>query len=261
MEESLIREIALKLIEAQEKKAPITPLTEQYENITVVDAYRVQQAVVKERLAQGRKIVGKKIGLTSEAIQKMLGLTEPDYGHILDNIVFEHGTVFSCAEMISPKIESEIGLVLKRDLEGPGVTAFDVMRACEAVLPVLEIIDSRIQDWRLKIQDTVADNASCWGVVVGPTFYSPHNIDLRLMGMVTYLNGRVAANGAGAAVWGSPYRSVAWLANSLAELNTSLKAGELILSGALSVALEIKPGDTVHALFDRIGGVSAGFTA
>ncbi|PKM86474.1 MAG: 2-keto-4-pentenoate hydratase [Firmicutes bacterium HGW-Firmicutes-12] len=261
MEKNQIKEAATSLLKAQGDVNPmIEPLTDQYGNFPISDAYEIQKEVLAQRLAQGRRVVGKKIGLTSEPMQKLIGVDQPDYGQVFDDQVFEDYSELSMSRMISPMVEAEIGMILKRDLQGPGVTALDVMNSCEAIFPVIEIIDSRIKDWKIKIQDTVADNAGCWGVVVGSILTNPSGIDLRLLGMNMTINGKIVATGAGAAVWQSPYRSVAWLANKLSEYEVSLKAGEIILSGALAAAVKIYAGDIVCVQFDRIGGVWVKFT-
>lgn len=259
MEKDLIRKAAISLIKAQDDVVPIEPLTDLYGDFPLTEAYKIQAEVVKQRLAQGRRVVGKKIGLTSEPMQKLIGVDQPDYGQVFDNQVFEDSSELSISQMISPMVEAEIGMILKRDLQGPGVSAFDVMCSCEAVFPLIEIIDTRIKDWKIKIQDTVSDNAGCWGVVAGSVLTDPKGIDLRFLGMTMTINGKIAASGAGAAVLQSPYRSVAWLANKLSEYGVSLKAGEIILSGALAAAQKVYSGDSVFVQFDRLGGVGVRF--
>jgi 2-keto-4-pentenoate hydratase len=259
MDAPQILDAAERLLRAQAELVPIEPLTETYGDFPISDAYLIQKTVIDKRLVEGRRVVGKKIGLTSEPMQKFVGVDEPDYGQILDNMVFEDCSALQTSQMIAPRVEAEIGALLKKDLVGPGVTAFDAARACDAVFPLLEIIDSRVKDWKIRIQDTVADNASGWGVVYGSTLFSPSGIDLSLVGLTVRLNGRPISHGVGAAVLGSPYRSLAWLANKMAEYGTPLRAGESVLLGSLVAAFVIKPGDNVLAMFDRVGHVSAIF--
>ena len=201
----------------------------------------------------------KKIGLTSVAVQKMLGVDEPDYGHLLDSMVVENGGTIDTKTMLLPKIEGEIAFVLKKDLKGPNVTAVDVIQATDYVLPALEIVDSRVQDWKIKLQDTVADNASSGLYVLGGKPTKLEDIDLELLGMVLSQNGEMVNTGVGAAALGNPATCVAWLANRLADYDISLKAGEVILSGALSGMVVAKSGDSFTARFAHLGQVSVNF--
>jgi 2-keto-4-pentenoate hydratase len=221
----------------------------------VEDAYRIQLLNVKRRLADGRKIVGKKIGLTSPAMQTMFGVGEPDYGHLLDDMLIHQGEGLKVEQLIQPRVEGEIAFILDRDLKGPGVTPTEVLRATAGVVAALEIIDSRIKDWKIKIQDTVADNASSAAFVVGSKMVSVTGLDLRHVGFVLTKNGRLSSLGAGAAVLGSPAQAVAWLANKMGEFGVALNAGEIVLSGAACAAVPISAGDSVHLVVDRIGEV------
>ncbi|MEM4514159.1 MAG: fumarylacetoacetate hydrolase family protein [Ignisphaera sp.] len=251
--------IAEALYKAQQTKDPIDPITEMYPSITVEEAYKIQLINIDKKTRKGEKIIGKKIGLTSKSMQRLFGVNEPDYGHLTDTMyVDDHGSI-SLSELIQPKIEAEIAFILKDDLKGPGVTIVDVLKAVEGVVPALEVIDSRIKNWKIKIQDTVADNASAAKFVVGSKISKITDIDLRTVGMVFEINGDIVATASGAAVMGNPLIAVAWLANKLAQYNTYLKAGEIILSGSLIAAVEIRPGDYVKATFDRLGDVSVRF--
>lgn len=259
MEESLIKSLALELLRAEDEAKPVEPISERYPEITVEDAYRIQLEIVRRKIERGEKIVGKKIGLTSRAMMEMLGVDQPDYGHITDRMVVLENDSIDTSKLIAPKVEAEIAFLLKEDLEGPGVTPARVIQATEGVFPALEIIDSRIKDWRIKIFDTVADNAGIARLVLGSKMTKIENLDLRLIGLVMRKNGEIVATAAGAAVLGNPVDSVAWLANKLSEFGVSLKRGEIILSGSLIRAFDIKPGDSVVAEFDRLGSVSARF--
>ena len=223
------------------------------------EAYYIQLENIKKKLSEGQKIVGKKIGLTSVAVQKMLGVDEPDYGHLLDSMVVENGGTIDTKTMLQPKIEGEIAFILKKDLKGPNVTAVDVIQATDYVLPALEIVDSRVQDWKIKLQDTVADNASSGLYVLGGKPTKLEDIDLELLGMVLSQNGEMVNTGVGAAALGNPATCVAWLANRLADYDISLKAGEVILSGALSGMVVAKSGDSFTARFAHLGQVSVNF--
>ncbi|KUK13558.1 MAG: 2-keto-4-pentenoate hydratase [bacterium] len=253
------REVALRLIEAENSRKPIEPLTSTYPGLSVVDAYKIQLEGIKIKLERGRKVVGKKIGLTSKAMQELLGVNEPDYGHLLDNMLVLCGEPCKRDDLIQPKVEGEIAFVLKSDLKGPGLTITDVLRATEFVVPAIEIVDSRIRDWKIKLEDTIADNASSARFVIGSKVTPVKNMDLRLIGMVLEKNGKVMNTGAGAAVWGHPAAAVAWLANKLAEFDIGLEAGEIILSGALTAALDAQKGDVFTVSFYELGSVSVLF--
>jgi 2-keto-4-pentenoate hydratase len=254
-----IENIAKTLLEAEKSKNAVPPLTAQYENLNVTDAYNVQLEVLKRKLELGRTVIGKKVGLTSVAMQQMLGVDEPDYGHLLDDMKVANGGTVKLSNLLSPKIEAEIGFVLGEDLKGPNVTFLDVLMATKYVVPTLEIIDSRIADWKIGLIDTVADNGSSAMVVVGEQMTDINGIDLRSVGMTFFKNNEMVATGSGAAALGHPAHAIAWLANKLHEFDITLKAGELILPGALSAAIAVEKGDTVSAQFGPVGSVSITF--
>jgi 2-keto-4-pentenoate hydratase len=254
-----IEKIADTLLEAEKSKKAASPITQQYTDLNVTDAYNVQLEVLRRKLGEGRTVIGKKVGLTSAAMQKMLGVDEPDYGHLLDDMKIANGGKVKVSNLLSPKIEAEIGFVLGEDLQGPNVTFLDVLMATKYVVPTLEIIDSRIADWKIGLVDTIADNGSSAMVVVGDQMTAIDGIDLRSLGMIFSKNGEMLATGSGAAALGHPAHAVAWLANKLHEFGITLKAGELILPGALSAAITVKAGDTVTAQFGPIGSVTVTF--
>lgn len=256
---SKIEKFAAQLSEAEQTRVGMDPLTSSDPEISIDEAYYIQLQNIKKKLDEGQKIVGKKIGLTSVAVQKMLGVDEPDYGHLLDSMVVENGGTIDIKTMLQPKIEGEIAFILKKDLKGPNVTVLDVLQATDYVVPALEIVDSRVQDWKIKLQDTVADNASSGLVVLGGKPTKIEDIDLELIGMVLMQNGEVANTGVGAAALGNPASCVAWLANRLADYDITLKAGEVILSGALSSMVVARPGDNFTARFAHLGQVSVNF--
>jgi 2-keto-4-pentenoate hydratase len=230
-----IAKLSQELITAEETRTPVAPLTERFPGITIADAYNIQLGIIKTKLGRGDAIVGKKIGLTSRAMQEMFNVKEADYGHLLSSGVILEGQPVSVNKLIQPRLEAEICFILKNDLKGPGVTTANVLAATEGVMPAFEIIDSRIKDWKIKIQDTIADNASNAAVVMGGKLTRIKDLDLRLIGMVYEKNGDITATGAGAAVLGNPAQAVAWLANTLAQYGISLKAGEFIMAGALTL--------------------------
>ncbi|WP_017381890.1 2-keto-4-pentenoate hydratase [Paenisporosarcina sp. TG-14] len=250
---------ATELIEAEETRKGLLPLTDRDKGLTIEDAYQIQLETVKLKLAEGKRIIGKKVGLTSVAMQKMLNVDEPDYGHLFDNMQIENGATIRINSMISPKVEAEIGFVLGEDLVGPNITYLDVMMATKYVVPTLEIIDSRVSDWKIKLIDTVADNGSSGKVVVGDEKTTLDLVDLRTTSMVLFKNMELQATGAGAAALGHPAHAVAWLANKLAEFGISLKKDELILPGALSGAVSVGSGDTIEARFGTLGSVTVHF--
>lgn len=254
-----IKEVATHLLEAERTKVAIKPLTETYPNITVDEAYRTQLEVINTKVNEGAKITGKKIGLTSKAMQELIGVDEPDYGHLLDDMMYKDGETISLEKFIHPKVEFEIAFVLRKDLRGPNVTVEDVVEATDYVVPSIEIIDSRIEDWKIKLEDTVADNGSSAGAVIGTKQTKLEGLDLASVGMKVYQNGKLIDEATGAAVLGNPPLAVAWLANALHKYNVYLKAGEVILAGALTKAVPVKPGDTFTAEFELLGSVTARF--
>ena len=256
---SNVREFAKTLAEAESTRVGIGPLTSVDSELTVKDAYYVQLENIKKKVEQGQKIVGKKIGLTSLAMQNLLGVDEPDYGHLLDKMVVENGGFISIEQVLQPKVEAEIAFILKKELRGPNLTALDVLQATDYVVPALEIVDSRIKDWKIKLADTVADNASSGFYVLGGKPTRIEDIDLELIGMAFSKNGELVNTGVGAAALGNPANCVAWLANKLSEFDITLREGEVLLSGALSAAVEARAGDSFTARFGHIGQVSVHF--
>lgn len=250
---------AEELFKAENKVKEISPLTERYEHLTIKDAYDIQLKIAEWKENQGKKIIGKKVGLTSQAMQDMLGVNEPDYGHLFDDMQVKNKSVIDTTTMIAPKVEAEIGFKLKKDLIGPGITYLDVIMATDYVLPTLEIIDSRIADWDIKLIDTVADNGSSSKVVLGRGQKPLNEIDLRTNGMVLKKNNEIVATGAGAAALGNPAKAIAWLANRLSDYGISLKKEELILPGALSGALAVNSGEMIQADFGSLGDVEVTF--
>jgi 2-keto-4-pentenoate hydratase len=247
------------LAKALPNRRGVEPITSLNPNITIEEAYQVQLATILKRLQAGQSVVGKKIGLTSLAMQNLLGVDQPDYGHLLDEMVVGNDGEISISRVLQPKVEAEIAFVLKRDLIGPRVTNLDVLLATDYVLPALEIVDSRVADWKIKLQDTVADNASSGLFVLGGKPVSVDQIDLARVGMAFYKNGEIVNTGVGAAALGNPAACVAWLANKLFEFGIVLKAGEVILSGALSAAENAQSGDYFHARFAHLGEVGVRF--
>lgn len=256
----LIRRYGDELFDAFVDRRTVSPLTSREAGITVEDAYRIQQRMIARRLERGETIVGKKIGVTSKAVQELIGVDQPDFGQLTSAMAFEEGEAVSLAGLIQPRAEAEIAFVLKRDLNGPGITAADVLRATDYVAPCFEIVDSRITDWKIRIQDTVADNASCGVYLLGKTKASPNKLDLNLAGMVLERNGELFSTAAGAAVQGGPVNAVVWLANTLGALGIPFRAGEVILSGSQSTLMPVVAGDSLNCIVGGLGSCSIDFT-
>jgi 2-oxopent-4-enoate/cis-2-oxohex-4-enoate hydratase len=237
----------------------VEPLTTRHPDITIADAYAIQQRMLARRLDAGERVVGKKVGVTSRAVMDMLGVFQPDFGWLTDGMVFNEGQADAASTLIQPKAEGEIAFVLKKTLRGPGVTAADVLAATEGVMACFEIVDSRIRDWKIKIQDTVADNASCGVFVLGDRLVDPRDVDLGTCGMVLEKNGDIVATGAGAAALGHPANAVAWLANTLGAHGIALEAGEVVLSGSLGIMVPVQAGDNLRVTIGGIGGCSVRF--
>jgi 2-keto-4-pentenoate hydratase len=252
---------ARQLLDAYGTGKPIPPLTSTYDDMTVEDAYAVQLLQIEERLAAGRLVKGHKVGLTSAAMQRLLGVDEPDYGHLLDDFFhLEHASI-PLDRFLQPRIEPEVAFVLAKPLRGPGVTVHEAIAAVDFVLPALEIVDSRIEAWKIGLFDTIADNASSGAVVLGSTPTRMGAVDLRLTGAVMTRNGAVVGTGAGGAVLGSPITSLVWLANTVGARGVTLEAGHVILPGSVCAMVSVAAGDTVTATFGGLGSVTARFAS
>jgi 2-keto-4-pentenoate hydratase len=243
------------LYEARKTREAIAPLTDRHPDMGVVDAYRVQQDLVARLIDDGDRVVGYKLGLTSLAMQTMLGVDSPDFAPVLASHVHADGASIAAADFIWPRVEAEIALILGADLAGPDCTALDAAAAVAGAVSALEIVDSRIKDWKIKLADTIADLASSGAIVLGPAEVPVAGIDVRLIGMAFTRDGELVATGAGAAALGSPFAAVAWLANMLHSVGESLRAGQFVMTGALHAALDISAGQLFRAEFDRLGPV------
>jgi len=262
MNQEQYRELGLELYTALRKCHAIIPLTERFNDITIEDAYRISESMLALREQNdGEKVVGKKIGVTSAAVQEMLGVFQPDFGFLTDAMTVVNGaTVRIEGRLIQPKAEAEIAFLLNKDLKGPGISEEDVLDATEWIMPCFEIVDSRIEDWKIKIQDTVADNASCGVYVLGDEKIDPHKIALPDLEVNVFKNGRHISSGKGSAVQGNPLTAVAWLANTLGEFGIPFKAGEVILSGSLVPLEPVAAGDTMHMELAGLGSASLTFS-
>jgi len=263
MRDSVLDDLARRLRRAQFERIPCAPLTSFKPDLTVDDAYTIQETNVSLRVhdrglhGPAAHPIGFKIGITSEAIQTWLKCTEPDFGTLLDDMVVCDRGIIPAGLLLQPRAEGEIAFVLGEDLRGPGVTPARAMAAINVALPAIEIIDSRIADWKITYPDTIADNASSGLFVLGSTPVPIGGLDLALAGMALRINDRVVSTGAGLACLGHPYNAVAWLANAYGRRGKTLRAGDIILSGALGPAVQIVAGDHLHIAIDGLGEASA----
>ena len=259
IEESRRAAAAELLWTAERDRVPVEPLTAAFPGIDAVDAYGIQLLNIDRRLAAGARVYGHKVGLSSPVMQQMMGVDEPDYGHLLSDMVLSEQDPVETARYCFPRIEVEIGFVLGAGLPGEGCTEADVLAATEYVVPSLELIDSRIKDWRIGLADTIADNASSAGVVLGAARVAPGGLDLADIGAVLYRGGEEVARGNTSAVLGNPVTAVAWLARKVASFGVRLEAGHVILPGSCTRAVDVRPGDDFRADFAGLGPVSLAF--
>jgi 2-keto-4-pentenoate hydratase len=239
-----------RLMQAEASRVPIAPISDEFAN-SPASAYAVQSEWVRRGIAAGRRLVGRKIGLTSQAVQRQLGVDQPDYGALFADMEVVNGGICRTSDLIQPRIEAEIALVLDRDLGEPDVTVAELIRAVDFVVPALEIVDSRIENWKIAIGDTIADNGSSARFVLGMEPKSIRGLDLETCGMLLTRDGEPVSVGSGAACLGHPIKAALWLARTMAEAGTPLQAGDVVLTGALGPMCDAKPGNRFEA---RIGG-------
>lgn len=258
MEQAIIERLAAELYRAQIDRAPIEALTDRCPGITVEDAYQIQLRVVELKKADGQRVIGKKIGLTNKAIRDQIGVQEPDYGIITSDGLLTDGGTLDMNRFIAPRIEPEIAFILGKDLTADmlPIKPWDIIHATRGIAASLEIVDSRIRDWKIRIQDTVADAASYAAVVLSNRIFPLDGLDLRALGMSAYRNGEIVQTGSSGNVMGNPITSMTWLANKLLALGVELKAGEIVLSGSFTPVFDIHRGDAVSVVFDHLGEVS-----
>lgn len=246
------------LIEANRTRTPVIQLSKTFPQIQIEDSYAIQSEVIRRKVASGRRIIGHKIGLTSKAMQQSSQIDEPDYGHLLDDMLLADGAKVNHADYCVPRVEPELAFVLGKPLQGPGITLFDVLRATDYVVPAIEIIDARVQNPR-KITDTVADNGAAAGIVLGGRPIKPGEIDLRWVGAIFYRNSEIEETGLAAGVLGNPALGIAWLANKVGAFDIVLEPGHIMLSGSFTRPVWAEKGDTLHADFGPLGGVAVQF--
>lgn len=261
----IIQQAAARLDQAERSREQVGQFSLEHPSISIEDAYAIQRAWVAQKIASGRKLVGHKIGLTSRAMQVSSNITEPDFGALLDDMLFDEGSDIPFERFIVPRVEVELAFILGKPLKGPNVTLFDVLEATEWVIPALEIIDARIQQVdphsgaTRKVFDTISDNAANAGVVMGGRAVRPGDIDLRKVPAVLYRNGVIEESGVSAAVLNHPAKGVAWLANKLAAYDVGLEAGQIILGGSFTRPVAARPGDTFHVDYDQLGSIACRF--
>ena len=248
-------DLADRLYEAERSRTPIPPLIELHPGMDAADAYRIQLLNIERRVSHGGVIVGHKVGLSSRAMQQMMGVDEPDYGHLLADMQVKSGEPVDVGRYLQPRVEPEVGFLLGDDLPGEGCTEADALAATEAIAPALELIDSRIADWRIRLPDTIADNASSAGFALGETRLDPRSVDLTAIPVRLLRNGELVESGRSDAVLGNPLVCVAWLARTVATFGVRLRAGHVILPGSCTRAVDLRPGDSFRAEFGPLGSV------
>jgi 2-keto-4-pentenoate hydratase len=252
-------ELAADLAQAERSREPIAPLTSAHPDIDVVDAYEIQLINIRQRVAEGARVLGHKVGLSSLAMQQMMGVDEPDYGHLLDEMQVFEDTPVKAGRYLYPRVEVEVGFILAADLPGAGCTEDDVLAATEALAPSIELIDTRITDWKIALCDTIADNASSAGFVLGEARVSPREVDVKSIDAVLTRNGEVVTEGRSDAVLGNPVTAVAWLARKVESFGVRLRKGDIVLPGSCTRAIDARAGDNFVAEFAGLGAVRLSF--
>lgn len=260
VEEEKIAAAASRLWSAWESGDPVAPIRDLIDETAVNAAYAAQEINTRRWLDEGRKLVGRKIGLTSKAVQTQLGVDQPDYGMLFADMDIPDGEAIPLQRCHQPKVEAEIAFIVGKDLDAEQLTIADVIRGIDCALPALEVVGSRVRDWDIRITDTIADNASSGLYVLGQTPVSLGDFDPRLCGMVTYEGGQPVSVGAGAACLGSPLNAALWLARVMAKVGRPLKAGDVVLSGALGPMVSAEPGKVYEAHIEGLGSVRAAFS-
>lgn len=260
-----INQAAADLYEAERKRQPIDPITLTHPDMDIDDGYAIQKQWVGKKITNGRRVVGYKIGYTSRAMQKALNISEPDYGVLLDDMIFSDGSEIEAAQFCDPRVEVELAFILKDRLEGENVTIFDVLNATDYVVPALEIIAARSHrvhpetGYTRKVFDTIADNAGNAGIIMGGRPIKPLDMDLRWCGSLFYLNGVLEETGLAAGVLNHPANGICWVAKRFAPHGVALEPGQIILSGSFTAPAVVKAGDTIHADYGSLGGISCQF--
>lgn len=265
LSQEIINDCATQLNQAEKSREQVRQLSLQHPEITIDDAYAIQRKWVEMKLAEGREVIGHKIGLTSRAMQQSSQIDEPDYGTLLDDMLFQDGGDIPTGRFIVPRIEVELAFILAKPLKGPNVTIFDVYNATDYVIPALELIDARSQSIDpdsgrpRKVFDTISDNAANAGVILGGRPIKPSELDLRWVSAMMYRNGVIEETGVAAGVLNHPANGVAWLANKLAPYDVTLEPGQIILGGSFTRPVPARKGDTFHVDYGKLGSISVNF--
>ena len=252
--------------QAEKDRKQIKPVTVDYPDMTIEDAYAIQNAWKTIKLQEGRTIVGHKIGLTSKVMQRVMHISESDFGFLLDDMVFDNSSTIRASDFLDPRIEVELAFILKKDISGPDISIFDVLNATDYVIPALELIAARSYrvdpqtGYKRTVKDTISDNAANGGIIMGGLPMKPEAIDMRWVSALLYKNGVIEESGVAAAVLNHPANGIAWLAKKYAQYGLSLKAGQVILSGSFTSPTKVKSGDTIHAEFKNMGTISCYFS-
>src|ERR1700684_2254969 len=258
MTEEQRKQAIASLVEAHRTKKPCMQLSTTFPSIEITDSYAISSAMAELKVASGARLIGHKVGLTSKAMQASSQIDEPDYGHLLDDMLLQDGAKVPHANYCVPRVEPELAFVLHTPLKGPGIGLLDVLRATEYVVPAIEIIDARLQT-RRKIMDTGADNGAAASIVLGGRPVEPMDIDLRWVGAVFYRNSEIEETGLAAGVLGHPAMGIAWLANKVGQHEGALEPGHLVLAGSFTRVVFARKGDTLHADFGALGGIAVQF--
>lgn len=265
LSQEIINDCAIQLNQAEKSREQVRQLSLQHPEITINDAYAIQRKWVEMKLAEGREVIGHKIGLTSRAMQQSSQIDEPDYGTLLDDMLFQDGSDIPTDRFIVPRIEVELAFILAKPLKGPNCTIFDVYNATDYVIPALELIDARSQSIDpdsgrpRKVFDTISDNAANAGVILGGRPIKPSELDLRWVSAMMYRNGVIEETGVAAGVLNHPANGVAWLANKLAPYDVTLEPGQIILGGSFTRPVPARQGDTFHVDYGQLGSISVNF--
>ena len=264
LDTSLVETLAAELEEAERSRRQVGQFSSRHPGMEIADAYAIQRAWMARKLASGRRAIGRKIGLTSRAMQRSVNITEPDYGLLLDDMLFPDGQDVPIERFIEPRVEVELAFILKRRLEG-AVSLFEVLNATDYIVPAIEIIDARIlrvdpETGRTRtVLDTISDNAANAGIVLGGRPVKPDAVDLRWVGAIMHRNGVIEETGLAAAVLNNPANGIAWLATRLAPYGEALEAGEIVLSGSFTSPQHARPGDSFHVDYGPLGSISVRF--
>jgi len=265
LDQTTIDTLADRLDQAEKTRTQVGQFSLEHPGMTLEDGYAVSRAWVRRKLASGRKVIGHKIGLTSRAMQRSSNVTEPDFGTLLDDMLFADGTDIPCDRFIEPRVEVELAFILKEPLRGPGCTIYDVLNATDYVTPAIEIIDARIEridkptGTTRKVFDTISDNAANAGIVLGGRPVKPDAVDLRWVSALLYVNGVIEESGVAAAVLNHPANGPAWLANKLAAHGEWLEPGQIVLGGSFTAPIFARPGDSFHVDYGPLGTISVRF--